>query len=149
MIKKCDILFIIHVIEVLIFLDLQGVRYVLLQHFRLKLELIALWLEITLIGYRWLIKGSDSRDSPAVQWRLNRIPRSISRNGRDREASFRGEEFHWTVLCPRPRSVAVRNRQGNVCRMWQDMASGAAQFAELVWRVLPRNRMYSWYAANA
>lgn len=33
-----------------------------------------------------------------------------------------------------------RNRQGNVCRMWQDMASGAALFAELVWRVLPRNR---------
>lgn len=135
--------------SILIFSNVQSVSFISFCNTKLKLELIAnLWLETTLIGYRWLIKGNDSRDSPAVQWRLNRIPRSISRNGRDREASFRGEEFHWTVLCPRQRSVAVRNRQGNVCRMWQDMASGAAQFAELVWRVLPRNRMYSWYTAN-
>lgn len=142
------IIYYIFIIEVLI-LNVQSVSFIFFCNTKLKLELIAnLWLETNLIGYRWLIKGNDSRDSPAVQWRLNRIPRSISRNGRDREASFRGEEFHWTVLCPRPRSVAVRNRQGNVCRMWQDMASGAAQFAELVWRVLPRNRMYSWYTAN-
>jgi len=66
------------------------------------------------------------------QWRLNRIPRSISRNGRDVRGGFSRQRISLNSSLP--------NRQGNACRMWRDMASGAAQFAELVRRVLPRNR---------
>lgn len=79
------------------------------------------------------------------KWRLNRIPRSISRNGAMRAGRPRRRQVFTArnfieQFFARGRSRRGRNRQGNVWRMWRDMASGAAQFAELVWRVLPRNR---------